>query len=392
MLSEEIFDESRTSLTKAQLERLKERFTNNIKIIYDLCDFIAKSFIQDPNSVSISLIKMCLRSLYAFLTWAPASFIFLSDFLDKIIVGLLADSRLTVQCLQCLTESFSINLTGYEEQEVALIRRKIMDTLGPLFSKLKTIFPLNRNFRQERNLKVGNHNQLTLMDNISKEIAVMFVSLFKNHFGWLFEAAISLFKSESGDFLQLCALMECPVAYMVNLSDVDNDALYRICAEFWLIFTTKLSSQFKNVEKKTKSNVPGALNVESIAYEVKQITGKIFEGELFKTLFNTIIRKMPRPQEVLIESDENGVPKKVTVENTENANLFSMIQTTLRNLLLVNWDSMSMILLNMINNQSHPENFNSELINKISWGVGALNGTLDEELEKQCLTLILRVA
>lgn len=122
----------------------------------------------------------------------------------------------------------------------------------------------------------------------------------------------------------------------------------------------------------------------------KKFSKKFCDSDTFNSLFKIIVRKMPRPQEVLIETDENGVPRKVTVENTENTNLFAMVQSTLANMAKINWESMSMIICNMINQQNTPENFSHEFINSLSWAVGALNGTLSEAEEKNYLNLILR--
>lgn len=132
--------------------------------------------------------------------------------------------------------------------------------------------------------------------------------------------------------------------------------------------------------------------MDNSAYDAQEVFKKIFDSDSFNSLFKIIVRKMPRPQEVLIETDEHGVPKKVTVENTENTNLFNMVQATLANMAKINWESMSMIIYNMINQQNYPENFSPEFINSLSWAVGALNGTLSEVEEKQYLNLILRVS
>ena len=85
MLSEEIFEDTKQNMTAAQVTRLKEKYGDNLKIIYDLCDFIAKSYIQDQTKVSPSLMKICLKTLFSFLGWAPAHYIFLTDFLTGII-------------------------------------------------------------------------------------------------------------------------------------------------------------------------------------------------------------------------------------------------------------------------------------------------------------------
>ena len=144
------------------------------------------------------------------------------------------------------------------------------------------------------------------------------------------------------------------------------------------------------MKSKTNSS-PGGLRLDNTAYDANEVFKKIFDSDSFNSLFKIIVRKMPRPQEVLIETDEHGMPRKVTVENTDNTNMFSLVQQTLANMARINWESMSMIIYNMINQQNYPENFNPDFINSLSWAVGALNGTLSETDEKNYLNLILRV-
>lgn len=239
MLSEEIFEDTKQNMTKAQLERLKLKYNDNLKIIYDLCEYIAKAYISDSSKVAPSLIKMCLRTLFAFLTWAPTSFIFMTDFLDIVLVGLMGDLRLTVQCIQSLTESYSINLKGFPQEELNLIHKKLFDTLTLFINKLQGILPVNREFRAERQEKLRNHAQLVMFDNITKEVALFFIAVIKHHFNWMFEAALELYKNSSRQHLDICSILESCLRYMVNMSDVDNDILYKISIDFWQTFTGK---------------------------------------------------------------------------------------------------------------------------------------------------------
>lgn len=395
MLSEEIFDESRSSMTKVQHQRLVEKYNDNLKIIYDLCDFIAKSYIQNNSSVSLSLIKMCLKTLYSFLKWAPASFIFLTDFLDKIMIGLVGDLRHTVQCLQCLIECYSIPLdgAGFEEQELTVIRRKILESFAPLLQKLQEILPINLNFRQERINKQSNHNQLTLFDNITKETALLLSAFHKNHFKWVFHWTLEYYRlKQKSEYNDLCVLLESSLIFMVNLSDVENDPLYKICMEFWQIFTTIKVDMDKTFNKASQANSPGGLCLDNTKQDAAEVFKRIITTDIFSSLFKVIVRKMPRPQEILIETDDNGMPSKVSVDNTENAHLFSMAQSTLKNMTKINWENMSMILFDMINKQTDNSKFSYDLINNLSWAVGAINGELSVVEERQCLTSILRVA
>lgn len=239
MLSEEIFEDTKQNMTKGQIDRLKDRFTDNLKIIFDLCEFISKSFIQDPSKISASLIKMCLKVFYTFLSWAPSSFIFASDFLDVILVGLMGDIRLTMQCLQCFTESFSIPLTDFTEEELALIRKKLFDSFVLFTVKLNQILPVSQPFKFQRQEKLKNHNQLTLFDNVTKEVALFYIAVMKHHFSWMFNTALELYRKNNRQWMDVCQLLENGLRYMVNMSEVDSDSLYKICIDFWLAFTTK---------------------------------------------------------------------------------------------------------------------------------------------------------
>lgn len=104
----------------------------------------------------------------------------------------------------------------------------------------------------------------------------------------------------------------------------------------------------------------------------KEVFKKMFDSDCFKDVFKTLIRKMPRPQEFLIETDENGMPRKVTVENTDNTNLYNQVEQTLVNMAKIDWEPMSMIVYNAISSQTYVENFNPDYINSLSWSVGAL--------------------
>lgn len=239
MLSEEIFEDTKQNMTKVQLDRLKERYNENLKIIYDLCDYISKAYIQDQSKISPSLIKMCLKMFYAFLSWAPTNLIFGTDFLDVILVGLMGDIRLTVQCLQCFTESYSIPLNDFTKDELVIIRKKLFDAFTLFTHKIHQILPVNRQFRAERQEKMKNHNQLTLFDSVTKEVALYFISVVKHHFNWMFDTTLELYRNNNRQWMDICQLLESMLKYMVNMSDVDHDTLYKICIDFWLAFTNK---------------------------------------------------------------------------------------------------------------------------------------------------------
>lgn len=52
-----------------------------------------------------------------------------------------------------------------------------------------------------------------------------------------------------------------------------------------------------------------------------------------------MLKKMAKPEEVLISTDEQGNAVKVVVENTENNALFEIMKELMINLTKINWEN-----------------------------------------------------
>ena len=89
ILSEEIFDFSKDSMTSTRIASLKAKFTDEFKQIYLLCDSVIKTYLSDNKAVSKNLIISCLQTLHAFLSWMPLYYIFMTDLIDVILIGLM---------------------------------------------------------------------------------------------------------------------------------------------------------------------------------------------------------------------------------------------------------------------------------------------------------------
>lgn len=405
ILTEEIFDECKQTMTKANQLKLKEKYADNIKTIYSLCDYLATTYIGDSTKVNPSLLKATVRTFNAFLKWAPLGFIFSTDLLDRILIGLVSEPKITVQVLQCLTETLSFPVSNLPESEMMAIRLKIVSFLKLFLPKLRTLFPPDRPLRQDRQELVALrskpsasaqertavYNKLVFFDQTSKELALVAANLFKNHFEWLFEGVFQLHKmNNTSEYLELCNLLENLSAYMVEFTDIDSDSLFKICAEFWEDLTAKMV-KIKTEAKKKNNVTNGGLLLDNSLLDIEAIFKKIFPGESFNKLFKIFVRKMPKPQEILIETNESGLPQRVSMENTENANMYNIIRNTLRYMAKINFESMSMIIYNMINVQSDPTKFEHAYMNSIVWAIGALEGVLEPKEEKHYIINILKV-
>lgn len=113
MLSEEIFDYSKNQMTQQQIGELKAQMNNDFTMIFELCKLI----LQNAPQAKPSLVKACLDTLNAFLTWIPIYYVIYTDLIDKLI-SLLPSDYLRNHSLICLVEiaSLEIDHTNIEER------------------------------------------------------------------------------------------------------------------------------------------------------------------------------------------------------------------------------------------------------------------------------------
>ena len=79
LLSEEVFDYSRDSMTTAKIRTMKESLNEEFSQIFQLCEFILEA------SSKPSLVLCTLQTLQRFLTWIPLAYIFESNLIAGLI-------------------------------------------------------------------------------------------------------------------------------------------------------------------------------------------------------------------------------------------------------------------------------------------------------------------
>jgi exportin-1 len=110
MLSEEIFDHSKNQMTQQQIKELKEQMNKDFTTIFELCKLI----MQNLHQVKQSLIRACLETLNAFLSWIPMYYIIYTDLIDKLVLMFPSD-YLRNHALACLVEIASLPIDNNSE-------------------------------------------------------------------------------------------------------------------------------------------------------------------------------------------------------------------------------------------------------------------------------------
>lgn len=71
---------------------------------------ISKNYVQNPAQIKTSLMKSCLETLNAFLSWIPLYYIFEIDILEAVLCPLIKSVQFCQIAIRCLTEIVSIKI------------------------------------------------------------------------------------------------------------------------------------------------------------------------------------------------------------------------------------------------------------------------------------------
>ena len=161
LLSEEVFDFSKTQMTSRQISELKMAMSNQFLKIFGLCEFVAKSYLQSPNVVKTSLMKACLKTYHTFLSWIAVDYIFLTDML-QITLSVLPNKLFSVLGLKCLVEIASLKESSIQAESQEVFREKMWKMYSDSIDVFQNILPVNRDLQIERELLINNKNSTEL--------------------------------------------------------------------------------------------------------------------------------------------------------------------------------------------------------------------------------------
>lgn len=94
-------------MTQKQISDLKQQMVNDFTTIFELCKLILENLAQAKQS----LVRACLETLHAFLSWIPMYYIVYTDLIDK-LVFIMQSEPLRTYSMACLVEIAGLKLDG----------------------------------------------------------------------------------------------------------------------------------------------------------------------------------------------------------------------------------------------------------------------------------------
>lgn len=230
LLSEEIFDNTRTPLNSQKRNELKQTMNNEFSKIYELCDWILKTAALHPGAVQNSLIRSCLSTLAAFLDWIPAYHIFNGELVSFLIQNYLDHQLFRTLTLECLTEVAGVTMElNPSDPSFSLYQNSVINLLTLSMNKLSQTFPPKTTSFARIYMETDSNSQYSIK-NYCQRLALFILALVQNH---LILAENVALQSQGSEVESLIILsVDAMLAFMVSLSEFPDDEVFKICCEF----------------------------------------------------------------------------------------------------------------------------------------------------------------
>eukprot|EP00743_Colponemidia_sp_Colp-15_P002924 GILK01003163.1.p1 GENE.GILK01003163.1~~GILK01003163.1.p1 ORF type:complete len:1097 (+),score=141.59 GILK01003163.1:95-3385(+) len=376
LLSEEVFDYSRGTMTQAKIKEMKHNLNNEFRTIYELCDFLFKTHIKQPGSVKASLVRVTLETLNRFLSWIPLGFIFETDLIPTLVMHFLEPMPFRISAIQCLTEIASLNIGNmYEIQFVQLLQA--------VMTKLTTgILPANIDIVQAYNN--CDASQQSYWGDFCQNLALLLTGFFKAH--------LRLLEVPEHEELLGQSMM-----YLVKLTEVPEiDELFKICLEYWHQLASMLYHSEGHALLGQQAASGLALGSQGLVLGSPNLV--MSGGRNLKRVYQSVltlvrrvlISRMAKPEEVLIVEDDNGSIIREAHPDTEAINLYKSMREALIYLTHLNPEDIEGIMLEKLNAQVEGTEWSWNNLNRLCWAIGSISGAMSEDDEKRFLVTVIK--
>ncbi len=191
--------------------------------------------------------------------------------------------------------------------------------------------------------------------------------------------------------------------YMIAISKVDDDEIFKACLELWIHFSKEMYTADHNA--KISSGVtpnssgmsvsPRMLNPflqqpsSSSTNNISTSKHAIYETLLYQ-LRVVMIDKMAKPEEVIIVEDDNGEIVREQTKDTEVIAQYKTMKETLVYLTNLDSEITETIMLQKLDLQVQHGQFTWNGLNTLCWAIGSISGAMGEVDEKRFLVSVIK--
>jgi exportin-1 len=204
--------------------------------------------------------------------------------------------------------------------------------------------------------------------------------------------------SGSTPFLQHEAVVVEALVYMVRVTSVEDEDIFKTCLEFWSHFAKDLY----NAEAAWKasgglySGGGGPGPGMSMSASNNSLNSNMGRGKasIYETVLHhlriLIIDHMAKPEEVIIVEDENGEIVREMTKDTEVIAQYKTMRETIVYLTNLNYEDTEAIMLEKLDLQVAGGMFSWNGLNTLCWAIGSISGAMGELDEKRFLVSVIK--
>lgn len=373
LLSEEVFDFSAEQMTQAKALHLKTSMSKEFEQIFKLCFQVLEQ------ASSTSLVVAALESLLRYLHWIPYRYIYQTNILELLSTKFLVSAETRAVTLKCLTEVSSLRLptddNATKTQTVLFFQNTLQQmaiNVVPVTADLKSMYATANGVDQ----------------SFLQDFAMFLTTYLTNHRELL----------ESDESLR--ELLLNSHQYLIQLSKIDERELFKTTLDYWNNLVADLFYEVQrlplnelnplmqlSVGSQAISTGAGALNPEFLKrFPLKK---HIYE-DICSQLRWVIIENMVKPEEVLVVENDEGEIVREFVKESDTIQLYKSEREVLVYLTHLNVVDTENIMINKLTRQLDGSEWSWHNINTLSWAIGSISGTMNEETEKRFVVTVIK--
>ena len=369
LLSEEVFDFSRETMTAAKMNFLKTSLNDEFTKIFRLCEEVLSLGTTSPR-----LVVVTLRTLQRFLSWIPLGYIFETSLISSLISKFFPMPAFRTPTLDCLTEMASLSSADIPPP----YRHTLKMMLVALVARLGEVVPSSVNLAAA--FEQGTEDDCLFISRLA-----LFLSTYLRLHLSSFESSLS----STGKVEYEESVVEA-LSLAIRVSEVRDDELFKTCLELWQSFSKDLYAAATAITSSSLGSQSPLFSPLSNAHIGCPIVAFYERHGILRRLRNVIIDRMAKPEEVIIVEDENGDIVREQTKDTEVIAQYKSMRETLVYLTHLNYEDTETLMLFKLEAQVEGGHFTWNGLNTLCWAVGSISGAMGENDEKKFLVTVIK--
>lgn len=197
-------------------------------------------------------------------------------------------------------------------------------------------------------------------------------------------------------YLQQC--VQKALQYLVQLSQIPEDELFKICLDFWNFFCENVMVKVKGHQyfaQLDERGFPVYNGQHFLNFSGSLLGGNFLQSQVYPPVLEavrqTLVDNMVKPKEVLVVQDENGEAVEEVFDDTETISIYEQMRETLIYLTNIDTQAMDKVIQERLDKLTGDKAyFSFERLNKLCWALGSISGCMQVEDENKFVVSVIK--